>query len=174
MKGILTLQHSGNGTPPREENQSWVLVSVSHVLITHTPNDSCRENNLSASLEYGTRPSTPQRQWKWVSFSLFYAYLGTVSFKPPPTSRQNSAALLANNVIIRLLLKGRTISFSPAFRKNSAQTKSTVWTSPSHQTNYRLLSYKWLFSCPSHLGLNILRKPQLPVHSHFWNLKGIK
>lgn len=80
------------------------------------------ENKLSASLQYGTRPST-QRQRNGVSFSLFHAYLGSVSFKPHHS--QNSAPLLENNAIIKLLLRGQNISSSPAFRKNWAQTKSS-------------------------------------------------
>lgn len=130
------------------------------------------ENKLSASLEYGTRPRTHQRQWKWVSFSVFYAYLGTVSFKP--LLAQNSAPLLAN-VIIKLLLKGHNPSPQCSGRTwCKRRSLSTVWTSPSHQTSYTLISYRLLFSCPSHLGLNIVRKPELPAHSHFWNLEGIK
>lgn len=100
----------------------WFLFPM---LFTHIPIDSCMEKKLSPSLEYGTRASTHQRQWKWVFFSLLYVYLGTVSFKSP--WGQNSAPLLANNVIIKLLLRGHNISFSPVFRKNSAQTKSIMY-----------------------------------------------
>lgn len=53
----------------------------------------------------------------------FYAYLGSVSFKPHYS--QNSAPLLENNAVIKLLLRGQNISSSPAFRKNWAQTKSS-------------------------------------------------
>lgn len=83
------------------------------------------EKKFSASLQYGTRPSTQQMQRKWVSFSLFYAYLGTVSFKP--RHGQNSPPLLANNEIIKLLLRGQNISFSAVFKKNWAQTKSSKY-----------------------------------------------
>lgn len=104
----------------------------------------------------------------------FYAYLGSVSFKPHHS--QNSAPLLENNAVIKLLLRGQNISFSPVFRRTGHKPRAVtmVWTSPNHQISYRLLSYRLLNSCPSHLGLNILRKSRLPAHNHFWNSEGIK
>lgn len=83
-------------------------------------------------------------------FLIFYTYLGTVSFKN--FQGQNSAPLLVNNVMIKLL-RVCSSSFSLVLRKNSAQTQSIKCGVDKPESPNQLRTSKLDYYFPAHLTL---------------------